>query len=190
MTIRPPKVNTIQPAKSIRCETDQPINENADDTSDDNEDDNKFYWKKDITNELINIYETHAHKFSSPRYRKIKIWDIIRTELICFLKRTGSKQAPSITQVQNKWKSLMRGFKNPKNIIKFPEITEVTCDYYNRLDEICGDNPNITPLCTSSSSGLGDTQREQKNKLDRDLQEDEAAAGPSKKTSSGIYTEK
>ena len=72
----------------------------------------------------------------------------------------------------------MRGFKNSKKHNKVSGNNRVTYEY-NRLNEVCGDNPNITPLCTSSSSGLGDTQREQK-KLERELQEDEVA-GPSKK---------
>ena len=86
-------------------------------------------------------------------------WTKVQNEIKEQLTIKGATCLPTQMQVQNRYNCMMRCYKGVKDHNNRSGNGRNNYQYYYQLDEIHHDRPNITPVTTISSSGLGDTRR-------------------------------
>ena len=155
---------------TIKALTTPLVNEDSEDSSGEEEDNeyvdpptakiSTFRWKGDVLNhKLINAYETHQSKFSNPRYRAKKVWFIIAREICTKLTALGYFDLPTVEQCEGRWKTLMSQYRNACDLNNQSGSGRKESPYFRELQAINGDKPNVVPLSTCSSSGVGDNDR-------------------------------
>ncbi|KAJ8969146.1 hypothetical protein NQ314_001887 [Rhamnusium bicolor] len=97
---------------------------------------------------LIHLYKKYEKLFESGI--KKKVWQKITNEI-----NGKSKKKKDIINVENKWKSLKRTYKNIKIKSAQSGSQRKHWEYFSVMDEILGLRPEISPqVVVSSSSGV------------------------------------
>ena len=109
-------------------------NASKDDSSDESDcedgSNEPYIWKKEVTMTFLISYEKHKPKFINSKYRAKKVWQIIQEDLVKPLKEQKYRGGyPTSAQCQNKWKSLMRGYKKTKLHNKTSGNNRATTDF-------------------------------------------------------------
>ena len=102
-------------------------------------------WQKTATLLLIDQYKKYDGKMKSGLLTKKVMWDKVSTEL----KSKGFNYSPD--QVQGRWKSLARGYKNVKDHNQKSGNDRKCYEYEDQLDDLFGNDPKIVPKVTTSS---------------------------------------
>lgn len=106
-----------------------------------------FIWTHPATLLLISLYEQQKENFSSVNMTKKKAWELLARDM-------NSQGYPlNGTQCSNKWKGMLKVYKDTLAHNKKSGAGRATCPYYAVLDELLRKYPNINPLSTASSSG-------------------------------------
>jgi len=102
-------------------------------------------WQKESTLLLIEHYKSYQERVNSGFITKKAVWD-----QIC-LKMTTKGYQLSTDQIQGRWKSLCRAYKNVKDYNNKSGNDRKHYEYENELDQVFGDDPLISPKVVSSS---------------------------------------
>ncbi|KAL0117665.1 hypothetical protein PUN28_008816 [Cardiocondyla obscurior] len=100
-------------------------------------------WNRNKIIELINLYKCHEHLFKSTTIRKDKVWDM-----------TAQKLPTHITeQIKNKFKYLKQKYLEKKDNMSYKSsgASGIKFDYFNKMDDIFGQDPDVHPVSTASS---------------------------------------
>ena len=102
---------------------------------------------------MIEIYKNHSDKLKNGKYRKKTVWKIILQDLVS--KISPGNVAPTLEQTMGRWKSMNRTYKKIKDHNnKSGNDRKKKPFYYEALDEMMIGNPNIQPVCLSSTSSI------------------------------------
>ena len=129
------------------------------------EDDRKYHFKKHANLILLDSYMRNKGMLTSGRYKPNHFWDKVAGELESALQERGEDLFPSTSQCKYRYATMMKGYKKTiDNCRKSGNGRKPACKYFEQLDEINGQQPNIHPISTISSSGLGNINQRMKEK--------------------------
>lgn len=143
----------------------------------------KTSWTRNEIVQLISLYKELKTKFQSTTIRNDKVWQEISVQI-------GTH---SWEQCKNKFKYLKSKYVEKKDNMgtKASGAKNMKFEYFEEMDEVFQNDPNIKPIALASSSkGIEnmhclkineDKNQEKKRKADNDLQEQE-----NRKTKKGI----
>lgn len=101
-------------------------------------------WSREEILSLINLYEEYEKKFKSTTIKNDKVWQEISTKI------------PSHTweQCKNKFKYLKSKYIEKKDNMgaKATGAKAIRFDYFDEMEKIFGQHPNVAPVATASSS--------------------------------------
>ncbi|XP_018393990.1 PREDICTED: uncharacterized protein LOC108772847 [Cyphomyrmex costatus] len=101
-------------------------------------------WNRNEILELIDLYKSYKHLFKSTTMKNDKVWDML------------AKKLPMHTteQIKNKFKYLKQKYMEKKDNMgqKSSGAGTIKFDYFFEMDEIFGQDPDVQPVSTASSS--------------------------------------
>ncbi|KAG9484881.1 hypothetical protein GDO78_008144 [Eleutherodactylus coqui] len=104
---------------------------------------------------LIVTYSEYAHCFQSAKYKKKDVWHTISERL--------QEHGYNVTgeQCNNKWKLLMKQYKNVVDNNAKSGRSRISCRYYDELEEALGRSKEINPQITLNNSEIITNQDEE-----------------------------
>ncbi|XP_024893695.1 uncharacterized protein LOC112468644 isoform X2 [Temnothorax curvispinosus] len=159
-----------------------------------------FDWNDASTKLFLNIYKCKKDLVSA---RKIKTYKLLWRQIAEDMGRNGYSVSP--LQVENKFKSLTRSYKNMISNNKKTGRGRATCKFEAELTDLFAKKHNITPLALSGRNGLvlREDQNSEKennallnysannnNESENDLDEPSSAAGTSTNASNTLEKDK
>lgn len=149
-----------------------------------------YNWTREETLLLISLYQEKKDLFQNVNYKKKQIWEMIASKM----SEHGCTARPE--QCEGKWKALTLAFRKCEDHNNQSGNSRRECSFYKELADVYGYRPNVRPVATSSSSGLGDSQRapstssnNQLNKRSTEGTEERMPKKKTKRTSTGRETE-
>ncbi|XP_028410979.1 uncharacterized protein LOC114533613 [Dendronephthya gigantea] len=106
-------------------------------------------WTSAYTKLLISIRKENEKLFNTGRSRKKVIWARVAekfNEEIDDVYTTGD-------QCQSKWKKLEQKYKDVKLHNSQSGNNRKEWEFYDLMDDVIGNNPNVVPVCTMSTIG-------------------------------------
>ena len=133
-----------------------------------------FYWKNDLNKLLIALHTKHADKWTSVRWKKKSVWQMISSEIEEMQKEKGSFDYPSWKQCEGRWKTMNKAYRKTVDHNNRSGNDRKSCPYFEELDALQHDRPNVNPVATCSSSGLKRvTKRKREEEVSDDSSEEE-----------------
>ncbi|KAI4457564.1 myb/sant-like dna-binding domain [Holotrichia oblita] len=104
----------------------------------------KSSWFRDEILQLINLYEQHKQQFKSTTIKNEKVWQNIGMKLITH----------TTDQCRNKFKYLRAKYIEKKDNMgdRQTGAKPIKFEYFDEMDRILGEDPNIIPIAVASSS--------------------------------------
>ncbi|KYN13227.1 hypothetical protein ALC57_14591 [Trachymyrmex cornetzi] len=101
-------------------------------------------WNRNEILELINLYKSYKHLFKSTTMKNDKVWDMLAQKL----------PMHTTEQIKNKFKYLKQKYMEKKDNMsqKSSGAGTIKFDYFFEMDEIFGQDPDVQPVSTASSS--------------------------------------
>ncbi|XP_011707951.1 PREDICTED: uncharacterized protein LOC105462799 [Wasmannia auropunctata] len=108
-------------------------------------------WDDNSVKLLFFLYNDHQDDFKSTCIKNDAVWDKIRM-------RMKSDEGYNYTRVQikDKWMNMKKNYMKVKDHNKRTGVAPKTYRYYNEMDDLFGDKPNVTPIATASSMKIED----------------------------------
>ncbi|KAJ8942758.1 hypothetical protein NQ314_009969 [Rhamnusium bicolor] len=101
-------------------------------------------WNRNNILQIINLYKEHGNLFKTTTIRNEKVWGVIAKEMGVYTSE----------RCKNKFKYLKSKYVKKKDnmSIKVTGQKGINLEYFEELDEIFGNNHNISPLSIASST--------------------------------------
>lgn len=96
---------------------------------------------------LISLWKEHELKFKSSKFRNDTVWK----EISAKMRESNSNWHYSATQCENKWKDVRKIYVKVKDHNNTSGNDPKTCKFYDDIDDILGDKPNIKPVSIASN---------------------------------------
>ncbi|XP_025160529.1 trihelix transcription factor GT-2-like [Harpegnathos saltator] len=90
---------------------------------------------------LFSLYEDYQDKFQSTVIKNDTVWDKIKVQM-----NISGNYNVTRTQINDKWANMRKTYMRIKDHNKRTGVTPKTCRYYNEMDCLYGDNPNVNPV--------------------------------------------
>ena len=102
----------------------------------------QFSWTVNMTKILLNFVKENVENFKSGATRNAILWAQAAKIVGC-----------TATQAENRIKFLKKQFNKSKDVAgpKGTGRSPANFEYSIEMEEICGGNPNVVPICLSSS---------------------------------------
>lgn len=94
---------------------------------------------------LFALYKDHQDAFKSTSIKNDVVWDKIRNQM----KTDGYNFTK--TQIKDKWTNMRKQYIRIKDNNKQTGAERKTYRYYDEMDELYGNKPNINPVATASN---------------------------------------
>ncbi|XP_052788546.1 uncharacterized protein LOC128223306 [Mya arenaria] len=107
----------------------------------------RFIWSTEIVKVLIDLHTEKEELFKKPSVKKISVWKAIAQE-INKISSTGVSPA----QCEQKWKNIIKKFRDTIDHNKKSGSDRKECPFYNELQHCYGYKPNVHPQFTAGSS--------------------------------------
>lgn len=127
-------------------------------------------WTKNDIHNLIDLYKEHEKYFRSSAMKNDKVWQMISSKL----------RNHTAEQCKNKFKYLKSKYVEKKENMGSRNTggKPVYFEYFDQLDQLFKNDPNITPICTAASV------RGEKNNAEIDTEEVDEGSTPKKQKKS------
>ena len=99
------------------------------------------FWSEAATKKLIALYAEYQEEMENPRRKKILVWGKIAAQMV----RGGFDPAYDKKRCQQKWRNLLRQYKNYKANRRSSGRGRKTFSFYKEMDEVVGRRHDIVP---------------------------------------------
>lgn len=90
---------------------------------------------------LFSLYEDYKDEFKSTVIKNDAVWDKIKVQMNIDGNYNFTK-----TQIKDKWTNMRKAYMRVKDHNKGTGVTPKTCRYYDEIDNLYGDKPNVDPV--------------------------------------------
>eukprot|EP00111_Clytia_hemisphaerica_P016942 TCONS_00050240-protein len=126
-----------------------------------------YYFSDAATTSLLEAYKNCTPLMSSGKYRKKQIWQKIAQDLRCKLVNAGATAFPSSDQCMQRHRTVIKAFKQTKNLNRESGQGRATCKFQDELNDLEGHKPDVVPDYTMASTG--EVTRRNSNKDDQEV---------------------
>lgn len=95
---------------------------------------------------LFTLYKDHQDAFQSTSIKNDVVWDKIKMQM-----KTDKGYNLTRQQIKDKWTNMKKNYLRVKDHNKMTGAAPKTYRYYNEMDDLFGDKPNINPIAISSN---------------------------------------
>ncbi|XP_018395904.1 PREDICTED: uncharacterized protein LOC108774326 [Cyphomyrmex costatus] len=108
-------------------------------------------WDDKSVKLLFTLYKDHQDAFKSTSIKNEVVWDKIRMQM-----KTDKGYNFTRQQIKDKWTNMKKNYLRVKDHNKMTGAAPKTYRYYDEMDDLFGDKPNVNPVATSSNMRAND----------------------------------
>jgi len=134
-------------------------------------------WDDKAVKLLYSLYADNQDSFKNTSVKNNVVWDKIKMQM------NVNGYNFTRTQIKDKWMNMRKAYVRVKDHNKITGATPKTYRYYNEMDNLYGDKPNVNPVALASnmrtedentlssddSATINDNPKRKKSKIERQL---------------------